>query len=107
APAQHPWRRRARNRRASRRLRRRHQDPSGARRGPERARHAGGPSVAFRARHAARPACRCDRGSRGGVQIAMMFLLVVTILSMLIAVVMSVIAWRLAGEERRRSEARV
>jgi hypothetical protein len=37
----------------------------------------------------------------------MMFLLLVTIISMLLALVMSVIAWRVGKEERRRSEARV
>lgn len=37
----------------------------------------------------------------------MMFLLIVTIASMLLAVIMSVVAWRVAGEERRRSDARV
>jgi len=37
----------------------------------------------------------------------MSFLLVVTLVSMLLAVVMTVIAWRAAREERRRSEARV
>jgi hypothetical protein len=37
----------------------------------------------------------------------MMFLLLVTVISMLLAVIMSVIAWRVAHEERRRSAARV
>jgi hypothetical protein len=37
----------------------------------------------------------------------MMFLLIVTIASMVLAALMSVIAWRIAAEERRRSEARV
>ena len=37
----------------------------------------------------------------------MMLLVVVTLTSMLLAVAMSVIAWRIAGDERRRSEARV
>ena len=37
----------------------------------------------------------------------MMFLLIVTLTSMLLAAIMSVIAWRMAGDERRRSEARV
>jgi hypothetical protein len=37
----------------------------------------------------------------------MMFLVLVTIVSMLLALVMSVIAWRVGKEERRRSEARV
>jgi hypothetical protein len=37
----------------------------------------------------------------------MMFLIVVTLSSLVLAALMSVIAWRLAGEERRRSEARV
>jgi hypothetical protein len=37
----------------------------------------------------------------------MMFLLLVTIISMLLALIMSVIAWRVGKEERRRSEARV
>jgi hypothetical protein len=37
----------------------------------------------------------------------MLFLLLVTIISLLLAVIMSVIAWRAAREERRRSEARV
>jgi hypothetical protein len=37
----------------------------------------------------------------------MIFLLVVTLTSMLLAAIMSVIAWRLAGDQRRRSEARV
>jgi hypothetical protein len=37
----------------------------------------------------------------------MMFLLVVTLSSMVLAAIMSVIAWRIAAEERRRSEARV
>jgi hypothetical protein len=37
----------------------------------------------------------------------MMFLLIVTLSSMLLAAIMSVIAWRLAAEERRRSDARV
>ena len=37
----------------------------------------------------------------------MMFLLLVTLLSMLLAAIMSVIAWRIAGDERRRSDARV
>lgn len=37
----------------------------------------------------------------------MMFLLIVTLTSMLLAAIMSVIAWRIAGDERRRSEARV
>jgi hypothetical protein len=34
-------------------------------------------------------------------------LIIITVLSLLVAVVMSVVAWRLAREERRRSEARV
>ena len=37
----------------------------------------------------------------------MMLLLFVTLVSLLVAVVMSVVAWRAAGEERRRSDARV
>ena len=37
----------------------------------------------------------------------MMFLLAVTLGSMAIAAIMSLVAWRLAGEERRRSDARV
>lgn len=37
----------------------------------------------------------------------MTFLIIVTVVSLVIALVMSVIAWRAAGEERRRSEARV
>jgi hypothetical protein len=37
----------------------------------------------------------------------MMFLLVVTVTSMVLAGIMSVIAWRIAREERRRSEARI
>ena len=37
----------------------------------------------------------------------MMFLLIVTLTSMLIAAIMSTIAWRMAGDERRRSEARI
>jgi len=37
----------------------------------------------------------------------MTFLLVVTLTSMLLAAIMSVVAWRISGEERRRSEARV
>jgi hypothetical protein len=37
----------------------------------------------------------------------MMFLLLVTIISLLLALVMSVIAWRVGQEERRRSDARV
>ena len=37
----------------------------------------------------------------------MTFLLFVTIVSLLVAAVMSIVAWRIAGEERRRSEARV
>ena len=37
----------------------------------------------------------------------MMFLLIVTLTSMLLAAIMSVIAWRIAGDERRRSEARI
>jgi hypothetical protein len=37
----------------------------------------------------------------------MMFLLIVTVTSMLLAAVMSAIAWRSAGDERRRAEARV
>jgi hypothetical protein len=37
----------------------------------------------------------------------MIFLLIVTLSSMLLAVIMSVIAWRLAAAERRRSEARI
>jgi hypothetical protein len=37
----------------------------------------------------------------------MMFLLIVTVTSMLLAAIMSAIAWRVAGAERRRSEARV
>ncbi|MBZ5555692.1 MAG: hypothetical protein LAO77_00305 [Acidobacteriia bacterium] len=37
----------------------------------------------------------------------MTFLIIVTLCSLLLAALMSVIAWRLAGEERRRSEARV
>lgn len=36
-----------------------------------------------------------------------MLLLVVTLTSILLAAIMSVIAWRIAGDERRRSEARV
>ena len=36
-----------------------------------------------------------------------MFLLLVTIISLLLAVVMSVIAWRVGQEERRRADARV
>src|SRR4051794_17566305 len=37
----------------------------------------------------------------------MMFLIIVTVVSLAIALVMSAVAWRAAGEERRRSEARV
>ena len=37
----------------------------------------------------------------------MLFLLLVTIVSLLLAVIMSVIAWRAAREEKRRSDARV
>jgi hypothetical protein len=37
----------------------------------------------------------------------MMFLLIVTLSSMVVAAIMSVIAWRLAAQERRRSEARI
>ncbi len=37
----------------------------------------------------------------------MMFLLIVTLTSMLLAAIMSTIAWRIAGDERSRSEARV
>ena len=37
----------------------------------------------------------------------MTFLLVVTLTSMLLAAIMSVVAWRISAEERRRSEARV
>ena len=37
----------------------------------------------------------------------MLFLLLVTLISMLLAVIMSVIAWRVSREERRRSDARV
>jgi len=37
----------------------------------------------------------------------MTFLLVVTLASMVLAAIMSVVAWRLAGDERRRSDARV
>ena len=37
----------------------------------------------------------------------MMVLLFVTLISLVVAVVMSIVAWRAAGEERRRSEARV
>ena len=37
----------------------------------------------------------------------MTFLLVVTLTSILLAAIMSVVAWRISGEERRRSEARV
>lgn len=36
-----------------------------------------------------------------------MFLLIVTLMSMLLAAIMSVIAWRIALEERRRSEGRI
>ena len=37
----------------------------------------------------------------------MIFLLIVTMTSLLLAAIMSTIAWRLAGDDRRRSEARV
>ena len=37
----------------------------------------------------------------------MMLLLIVTLTSLLLAAIMSVIAWRIAGDERRRSDARV
>jgi hypothetical protein len=37
----------------------------------------------------------------------MMFLLIVTLTSLLLAAIMSVIAWRLSGDERRRSDERV
>ena len=37
----------------------------------------------------------------------MIFLLVVTVTSMVLAAIMSAIAWRIAGDERRRSEARI
>ena len=37
----------------------------------------------------------------------MMFLLIVTLTAMLLAAMMSTIAWRIAGDEQRRSEARV
>jgi hypothetical protein len=37
----------------------------------------------------------------------MMFLLFVTLSSMLLAAIMSLVAWRIAGDERRRSEARI
>ncbi len=37
----------------------------------------------------------------------MTFLLLVTATSMVVAVIIGVIAWRIAGEERRRSEARI
>jgi hypothetical protein len=37
----------------------------------------------------------------------MIFLLIVTLTSLLLAAIMSVIAWRLSGDERRRSDERV
>ena len=37
----------------------------------------------------------------------MIFLLIVTLTSLLLAAIMSAVAWRLAGDERRRSDARV
>jgi hypothetical protein len=37
----------------------------------------------------------------------MMFLLLVTLASTVLAAIMSVVAWRIAGDERRRSEARI
>jgi hypothetical protein len=37
----------------------------------------------------------------------MMFLLLVTLISTLLAAIMSLVAWRIAGDERRRSEARI
>ena len=37
----------------------------------------------------------------------MTFLLIVTVASMLLAAMMSMVAWRLARDERRRSDARV
>jgi hypothetical protein len=37
----------------------------------------------------------------------MTFLLLVTMTSMLVAVIMSLVAWRIAGDERRRSESRI
>jgi hypothetical protein len=37
----------------------------------------------------------------------MMFLLLVTLTSTLLAAIMSLVAWRIAGDERRRSEARI
>src|SRR4051794_41808020 len=37
----------------------------------------------------------------------MIFLLIVTVSSIVVAAIMSVIAWRLAAAERRRSEARI
>jgi hypothetical protein len=37
----------------------------------------------------------------------MTFLIIVTVVSLVIALVMSVVAWNAAGEERRRSEARI
>ena len=37
----------------------------------------------------------------------MTFLLLVTLTSLLLAAIMSLVAWRAAGDERRRSEARV
>jgi flagellar basal body-associated protein FliL len=37
----------------------------------------------------------------------MMFLLLVTVISIALAAVMGIVAWRIGGEERRRSEARI
>jgi flagellar basal body-associated protein FliL len=45
--------------------------------------------------------------AQAAIREEMSFLLVVTLVSMLLAVVMTVVAWRTAREERRRSEARV
>src|SRR5262245_19493933 len=63
--------------------------------------------MALRAGDATRCTRGRNRGSVRGVQTAMIPLAFVTLISLLVAIVMTAFAYRMAVEERRRSSARV
>ena len=71
-----------------------------------RTRDRGGPSMEIRACAAARPAGRCHRRSRGGIQDALI-MLTITLLSLVVAAASGFFAWRALRREHLRSSARV
>ncbi len=107
ATAKHHGRSRHGNRGPSRWIGWRRPNPQGVRRRVERSRCSGRAPMALRTGDATGHACGRDRRSGRRVQTAVVAMLIITIASILFALVMSVVAWRATQAERARSDARV